>query len=78
MGDYLDRCVNCGGVNFDHGSIVTAGLIMQSAYDPTVYYKSNNKKLLRAKTPVGIEVCLDCGHCEIYMDMDHLKGRIKK
>lgn len=51
---------------------------MQSAYDPTVYYKSYNKKLLRAKTPLDMEVCLDCGHCEIYMNMDHLKRRIKR
>jgi hypothetical protein len=73
----LYRCVNCGGVDFDYGNVVTAGLIMQRAYDPRVFYKSNNKKILRAKTPLGVEVCMDCGHCEIYMDMDHLKKRIK-
>ena len=73
----MDRCENCGGTNFDYGNIVTAGYIMQRAIDPTIYYESNKKKLFNAKTPVGLEVCLDCGHCEIYIEMEHLKPRLK-
>lgn len=77
MGDNLYNCVNCGGDQFDYGNIITAGLILQSAWDPTVYYESEKKKIFRSKTPLEAKACLNCGHVEMYISAKHLKKRIK-
>ena len=74
----MKQCPECRGVNIDSGKIRTAGLMLQSAWDPTVYYESYNKKFLAGKTPIYAEVCTDCGHIEFVVPPSHLSKRIKK
>jgi len=72
----LRDCEKCGSKNIDYGGIETAELL-QSAYDPIVYFKSYRKKFLTTKTQLNAAACLDCGHVELYIDVKHLRKRIK-
>ena len=70
-------CPKCNGKNIDSGMIRTAGIYMQRAYDPDIYYVSYKKKIFAQKTPIEAFACLDCGYVEHYISPSHLKERIK-
>ena len=74
----MKLCPKCNGNNIDVGHVQTAGIIMQSAYDPMIYYQSYKKKALAQKSPLYAYTCLDCGYVEHYIHPEHLKKRIKK
>lgn len=74
----MNRFINCGGNFFDRGRIVTADYPAVSTADSKIYYESHHKKPSRSKTPLEGIVCLECGHVEFFMDLEHLKRRIRK
>lgn len=74
----MKQCPKCKGKNIDVGRVRTAGLIMQSAHDPTIYYESNQKKFLAQKSPIYAYTCLDCGYVEHYIHPEHIEKRLRK
>ena len=70
----MNVCPKCNGNNIDQGWVSGEG----EAINFGVEYKSDNRKLLRGGVPIRAHVCLSCGHVELLLNVDKLKGKLKK
>jgi hypothetical protein len=67
-------CPECKGKSFDKGWVSGEG----AAINFGVEYKSDNRKLLRGGVPIRAQVCLNCGHVELLLNVDKLKEKLRK
>ena len=74
---HMKKCPVCGGGKWDSGTI-EIGTFPQSVWDNGIYYRSTKKKSFAGREPLFTDVCLQCGHMEIYIDYAHLRKSIKK
>jgi Zn ribbon nucleic-acid-binding protein len=61
------ECPNCGGTDFDEGSL---GLYNSISY---VVYNSEKHKFKTLGNSVNVRVCLKCGHLDIFVKPKALK-----
>lgn len=64
-------CLRCGGTNLKPGAFQSTGKI---------YFRCRDAKLVTVLTsgvPVDGEVCLDCGHVELLVDVNKV-GSLSK
>lgn len=56
-----NRCLRCGGSNFEPGSIQSSGRVL---------FRPDNMKFwtVKAGVPVDVQVCRDCGNVQMTVD----------
>jgi predicted nucleic-acid-binding Zn-ribbon protein len=69
----MQKCLRCGGTEFDNGKLVTTGAYSLGAMTGMdVLYKSS-KERKNQKIWIGTITCLNCGHIELFLNPKQLK-----
>jgi hypothetical protein len=70
----MQICPKCNGKAIDKGWVDGEG----EAITFGVEYKSDNRKKFKGGVPIRGHVCLTCGHVELLLNVDKLRGKLKK
>jgi hypothetical protein len=70
----MQICPKCNGNKIDQGWVWAEA----DVHTGMVYYRSDNRKLLKKNDYLRAHVCLTCGHMEFMLDVNKLKKNLKK